>query len=580
MTRRIEPELRYPWRHRVLVGVFGILFAGLAARAAYLTIIDSDFLRAQGDARMMRTEPIMAMRGMIRDRNGAPLAVSTPVVSIWVNPRQMLAAKVDLHALAGQLGLEPVEFSRRIQRNARKGFLYARRHLSPVVAEALLNRDIPGVYGMTEYRRFYPEAEVTAHLLGFTDLDGRGKEGLELALDEQLNGVPGEKRVVKDLKGHRVQDVALLKAARPGREVTLSFDSRVQYAAYRELARGVSEHEADAGVLVSLDVETGEVLAMANLPSYNPNNRSRLTPQALRNRAVTDMFEPGSTMKPFTVAAALESGRYNTRSLFNTNPGTFRVINKTIRDHDNYGVIDLATLITKSSNIASAQIALALPRETLPTLHQRLGFGSKTGSGFPGESAGRLQPSNRWNPVELATMSYGYGLTVTALQLARSYAAIASGGIERPVSFIKVSGPVAGKRVMDETVARSLIPMMENVVTQEGTALKAAVPGYRVAGKTGTAHKAQSGGYARNQYMSLFAGLAPASNPRVVTVVVIDNPRKGGYYGGLAAAPVFARAMSETLRLMNISPDRSAERLAEQHRLPHPATWARPGQEG
>lgn len=580
MTRRPELELRYRWRHRVLVAVFGVLFTGLAARATYLTVIDSDFLRAQGDARMMRTEPIMAMRGMIRDRNGAPLAVSTPVVSIWVNPRQMLAAGVDLQALARQLGLDPVAFSQRIQRNARKGFLYARRHLSPTTAEVVLDRDIPGVYGMTEYRRFYPEAEVTAHLLGFTDLDGRGKEGLELALDEQLNGVPGEKRVVKDLKGHRVQDVALLKAARPGQEVTLSFDSRVQYAAYRELARGVSEHEADAGVLVSLDVATGEVLAMANLPSYNPNNRSRLTPQALRNRAVTDMFEPGSTMKPFTVAAALESGRYSTRSLFDTNPGTFRVINKTIRDHDNYGVIDLATLITKSSNIASAQIALALPRETLPTLHQRLGFGSRTGSGFPGESAGRLQPSNRWNPVELATMSYGYGLTVTALQLARSYAAIASGGIERPVSFTKVSGPVAGKRVMDETVARSLIPMMENVVTQEGTALKAAVPGYRVAGKTGTAHKAQSGGYARNQYMSLFAGLAPASNPRVVTVVVIDNPRKGGYYGGLAAAPVFARAMSETLRLMNIAPDRSAERLAEQHRLPHPATWARPGQEG
>lgn len=573
-------KLRYQGRHHVVTVVLGLLFGGLALRAGYLTVVDSDFLRQQGNARMLRTEPIIAMRGMIRDRNGVPLAVSTPVTSLWMNPRQALAAGIDLDALARAAEVDPVVLRQRVQRNARKGFLYIKRHLSPAAAELVLARDFPGVSGMTEYRRFYPEGEATAHLVGFTDLDDQGKEGLELEFNDQLAGEAGVKRTVKDLKGHRVQDVALIKAARPGHDVVLSFDTRVQYAAYRELARGVAEHSASAGALVSLDVETGEVLAMANLPSYNPNNRSNLTPNALRNRAVTDMFEPGSTMKPFTVAAALESGKYSARSHFNTHPGTYRVLNKLIKDHENYGVIDLATLLTKSSNVASAQIAMSLPRETLPELHRRLGFGASTGSGFPGESAGRLQPPERWNPVEVATMSYGYGITVTALQLARAYAAIASGGIERPVSFRKVEGAVEGRRVLDAAIANSLIPMMETVVTQEGTALRASVPGYRIAGKTGTAHKAQAGGYASDQYMSLFVGMAPASRPRIVTAVIIDNPRKGGYYGGLAAAPVFSRAMSDALRLMNVEPDRSAERLAEQHRLPHPSTWARSGREG
>lgn len=573
-------KLRYQGRHHVVTVVLGLLFGGLALRAGYLTVVDSDFLRQQGNARMLRTEPIIAMRGMIRDRNGVPLAVSTPVTSLWMNPRQALAAGIDLDALARAAEVDPVVLRQRVQRNARKGFLYIKRHLSPAAAELVLARDFPGVSGMTEYRRFYPEGEATAHLVGFTDLDDQGKEGLELEFNDQLAGEAGVKRTVKDLKGHRVQDVALIKAARPGHDVVLSFDTRVQYAAYRELARGVAEHNASAGALVSLDVETGEVLAMANLPSYNPNNRSNLTPNALRNRAVTDMFEPGSTMKPFTVAAALESGKYSARSHFNTHPGTYRVLNKLIKDHENYGVIDLATLLTKSSNVASAQIAMSLPRETLPELHRRLGFGASTGSGFPGESAGRLQPPDRWNPVEVATMSYGYGITVTALQLARAYAAIASGGIERPISFRKVEGAVEGRRVLDAAIANSLIPMMETVVTQEGTALRASVPGYRIAGKTGTAHKAQAGGYASDQYMSLFVGMAPASRPRIVTAVIIDNPRKGGYYGGLAAAPVFSRAMSDALRLMNVEPDRSAERLAEQHRLPHPSTWARSGREG
>ncbi len=561
--------LKYVGRHRFVLFILAILFGGITLRAGYLTVVDSDFLRAQGDARMMRTEPIMAMRGVIRDRNNTPLAVSTPVTTLWLNPRQAIAAKLDVVALAKALKLSASDLQRKIKRHREKSFIYLVRHMAPNDAEEVLAKDFAGVYSMTEYKRFYPEAEATAHMLGFTGTDDHGREGLELAFDKKLAGVEGSKRVMKDLKGHRVQDVALLKPARPGQDVILSFDSRVQYSAYRELARGVAEHNAVAGVLVSLDVDTGEVLAMASVPSFNPNNRSTLDIDAVRNRAVTDMFEPGSTLKPFTLVAALESGKFTTSSHFDTAPGTYRVLNKVVRDHSNYGVIDMQTVLTKSSNVATAQIAMALPRDTLPLLHQHLGFGSTTGSGFPGESAGILQPPNRWNPVEVATMSYGYGVTVTALQLAQAYATIASGGIQRPVSFVKVDGPVEGHRVIPEAIAKSLIPMMETVVTQEGTALRAAVPGYRVAGKTGTAHKAKGGGYSSDQYMSLFVGMAPASNPKIVTAVIIDTPRKGGYYGGLAAAPVFSRSMADALRLMNVEPDRSSERLAGQARLPY-----------
>ncbi len=572
MTNKPKPSLPYQGRHWVVMICIVGVFAVLAARAGYLMVIDQEFLQRQGDARILRTEPIMAMRGVIRDRNGTPLAVSTPVTTLWMNPREALAANVDLDALAKHIAMSPAALKKRVRNNQTKQFIYLQRHMSPAKAAEVLAKRFPGVYDLQEYRRFYPEADATAHIIGFTDLEDNGREGLELALNDVLAGQPGSKRVVKDRLGNRVKDVALLKAARPGQDVHLSIDARVQYAAFRELARGVTEHNASAGVLVSLDVETGEVLAMVNMPAYNPNNRSTLTNNALRNRAVTDMFEPGSTVKTFTVIAALESGKYTSRSLFDTNPGNIRVVNKTIRDHSNYGMMDLATLLSKSSNVASAQIAMALPRNTLPLLHYRLGFGARTNSGFPGESAGILQPPERWNPVEVATMSYGYGMTVTALQMAQAYAIVASGGIRRPVSFLKVDGPVEGERVVDESIARSLIPMLESVISKEGTAMRAAVPGYRVAGKTGTAHKASGGSYARDQYMSTFVGLAPVSAPKVVTVVVIDNPRAGGYYGGVAAAPVFSRVMSETLRLMNIDPDRSAERMAEQIRLPHPST--------
>lgn len=563
-----DRKLTFAWRHVTVLVIMTLCFGGLATRAVYLHVIDQEFLRRQGDARMLREEPIAAHRGILKDRNGLPLAVSTPVVSIWVNPKEALAAKLDVRALAAALDLEASGVARRINASSKREFLYVKRHLSPEAAEAVLASEFPGVYGMTEYRRFYPEGEVTSHLLGFTNLDDTGQEGLELALDEKLRGVPGLKKVLRDQKGRKVKDVALIRPARPGQDVYLSFDARTQYLAYRELATAIEQHGAKAGTAVALDVETGEVLAMVNQPSFNPNNRTRLKPEELRNRAVTDMFEPGSTMKPFTVAVALESGKYSTRSLFNTNPGSYRVYNKLITDHHNYGVIDLGTIITKSSNVGTTQIALSLPPETLPTFFGRFGFGKTTGSGFPGESAGRLQPPERWRPVEIATMSYGYGLTTTALQLAHGYATLASGGIARPVSFTRVDGPVKGERVIAGDIAKKLIPMMESVVTQDGTAMKAAVPGYRIAGKTGTAHKAVGGSYAADEYMSTFVGMAPASRPKVVLAVVVDSPSNGQYFGGLVAAPVFSRIMAETLRMMNIEPDRSAEHLAQQGHLP------------
>jgi cell division protein FtsI (penicillin-binding protein 3) len=562
-----QGTLKFSGRHRLVSFIVLGLFACMAARAAFLQVIDQAFLRKQGDSRMLRTEKIVAHRGILRDRNGQPLAVSTPVTSIWANPKEAINDELDIKKLAAALGLDGAALSASFQKNRQREFFYVKRNLAPEVAAAILAQDFPGVYGMTEYRRYYPEGEVTSQIIGMTNLDDVGQEGLELELNEKLRGEAGSKRVLRDLKGSKIKDVALIKAARPGQDVYLSFDSRVQYLAYRELAQAVEQRGARAGTAVALDVDTGEVLAMVNQPSFNPNNRSDLKPDELRNRAVTDMFEPGSTMKPFTVAAGLESGKYTPRSVIDTRPGTLRVANRIIHDDDSLGIIDLGTVITKSSNVGVAKIALSLPLDTLPRTFSRVGFGAATGSGFPGESRGLLQPPERWRPVEIATMAYGYGVTVTALQLARAYATIASGGIARPVSFLKVDGPVPGTRVFAQSITEQLMPMLESVVTVDGTAVRAAVPGYRVAGKTGTAHKAMNGGYSSDQYMSVFAGMAPASNPKIVLVVVVDSP-KGQYFGGLVSAPIFSRIMAETLRLMNVEPDKSAEHLAQQGVLP------------
>lgn len=574
---KFNDDETYAGRHLLLQVVLALIFVGISARAFYLHIFDRDFLRQQGDARVVRTQTIPAHRGMIMDRNGVPLAVSTPVVSVWVNPKEVYQLAnppqekdpkkqkqpvfLPYEQIASAMGLEPDELRRKIEKNPKKEFMYLKRHLAPDVAKVILDRDFPAIYGLNEYRRYYPHGEATAHVIGFTDLDDKGKEGVELAFEKQLAGVAGAQQIIQDRKGRKIKDVALIRPAKAGQDIYLSFDARIQYIAHRELARAVQEHEADAAYLVAIDVKTGEIIAIVNQPAYNPNNRTKLIPDQLRNRSITDMFEPGSTMKVFTVIAALESGKYTPQSLFNTNPGRYRVYNKTVTDHHNYGVIDLGTLITKSSNIASVQIAESLPKETLPMLHRRFGFGHVTESGFPGESKGILQPPKRWGPVEIATMSYGYGVTVTALQLARAYAIVANHGVLYPTSLTRINTVPQGTSLVSRQIADQLFPMMESVVSSDGTALKAALPGYRVAGKTGTAHKAQAGGYNKNQYMSLFAGFAPVSDPRIAMVVVMDGAKKGGYYGGVVSAPVFSRVMGEALRLMNVPVDKPLEPL-------------------
>lgn len=568
MNRRIAAEpapaapnyrVRYRWVQISLV----LLALAVVGRLLWLHVVDSDFLRAHGEARSVRVEKIAAHRGIIRDRNGEPLAISTPVTSLWVNPSELNEAgnRALWPRIAQATGVSLKEFSARLQKNHQREFMYLSRHMAPVEAEKILAMKLPGVNGMTEYRRYYPESEAMAHLLGFTGLDDEGKEGVELAYDAVLGGEAGSKRVVKDLKGHLVRDVDILTPAHPGQDITLSFDKRAQYLAFRELSAQVTEHQAQAGSAVALDVQTGEVIAMVNLPSYNPNNRAQRTADALRNRALTDVFEPGSTVKPFTVYAGLASGKYQPNSHFDTTPGVLHVGSKLVRDHESLGVIDMTTLLTKSSNVAAAQIALSLPAGDVARVFRQFGLGEKTGSGFPGERSGVVPERARWAAIETATLGFGYGLETTALQLAQAYSVLASGGIKRPVSFLKVNGPVPGVRVADEKLVDAIVPMLETVTTDAGTASRARVPGYRIAGKTGTVHKAMAGGYSPDQYRSLFVGLAPVSNPRIVLAIVIDTPRGGEYYGGLVSAPAFSRIMAELLRIRSVEPDRITDHL-------------------
>jgi len=551
-----SPSLVPRGRLVLVMSALGLAALALVAQAVQLQVNEADFLRKQGDARNLRVEPLSATRGLILDRNGQPLAVSTPVVSIWANPAQLMDARDRWKALAKQAGVDYEDMKDRILRSQSREFLYIRRHLSPEAADAILALGIPGVNGMTEYRRYYPSGEVAAHLVGFTSIDGKGQEGMELAFEKHLGAHQGKRKVVKDLNGRVVEDVEIIEDARPGQDLALSIDLRIQYHAYRELAAAVQQQNASGGSVVVLDVDTGEVLAMANQPSYNPNNREGTKTSWLRNRAVTDMMEPGSTMKTFTVAAALESGLYRPETLIETSPGTIRVGDKVISDHEDYGLIDVTTVLTKSSNVATTKMAFAMQAGQLLSMFRRVGLGEPTHAGFPGESGGRIPNRPKWRPIELATISYGYGVSVTALQLAQGYATLASGGIFRPVTLLRREGSAAaGERVMDEKIAHTVVHMLESVTTDAGTGTRARINGYRVAGKTGTVHKLAGGTYAEREYLSLFAGVAPASNPRVVTVVVIDNPGNGAYYGGLVAAPVFSAVTAGALRTLNVSPD-------------------------
>ena len=513
-----------------------------------------EFLQDQGQARTLRTESISAYRGVITDRNGEPLAVSTPVKTIWANPQLLKVAPERLPALAKALGLEAAQLQEKISRYRDKEFVYLKRHLPPHQADKVLALKAPGVYAQEEYRRFYPAAEVAAHIVGFTDIDDRGQEGMELAYNDWLTGTPGAKQVLKDLKGQVVKEVQLVRAAEAGRDLRLSIDLRLQYLAYRELKAAVREQNAKAGSVVVLDTQSGEILAMANQPAYNPNDRSRIQSAALRNRAITDQFEPGSTMKPITVMAALESGRYRPSTLIDTNPGYVRVGKKTLLDPVNYGVMDVTKVLTKSSQVGISKLALDLAPETIRDMYFRLGLGQDTGSGFPGESVGVLPNHRRWHPIVHANFAFGYGMSLTALQLAQAYSVIANEGIKRPISLLKVDARPEGESVVDSLHTRDLVAMLKTVVEKGGTATRAQVPDYPVAGKTGTVHKVSGNGYADESYRSLFAGMAPADQPRLVAVVVIDEPSRGKYFGGEVAAPVFAKVVGGALRLMQVPP--------------------------
>lgn len=553
------------WRH-YFVMLCGLgLFAVLLLRLLQLQILETDFLQHESNKRTVRDHSLSAYRGMIVDRNNEPLAVSTPVKSVWLNPKQVLQDKSDVSELAALLNVSVTSLINKIKKNKHKEFIYLRRHMNPGQANKINKLNIAGVGLKQEFKRFYPAAEVTSHVVGFTNIDEAGIEGVELAFDQWLQGQPGKGRVIKDRLGRLVKDLGVVEPAQAGNELTLSLDLRLQYQAYRELKASVQQHGAKAGSLIMLDTETGEILALVNQPAFNPNNRSELKATAVRNRTITDMFEPGSTVKPFTVAAALLSGNVNKQSMVDTHPGYLRLDNKTIRDHRNYGKLDITEILTRSSNVGVSKLALQMGGENLWHFYRQLGLGEPVGLGLQGENGGKVAVgNNRWGPLETATLSYGYGLAVTPLQLAQAYQVLANDGIKQPLTLLRRQpGELTqGKQVLPKAIANDVVKMLQTVVGPKGTARRARVDGYLVAGKTGTVHKVGSEGYKDESYLSLFAGIAPADDPKVVTIVVIDEPSGREYYGGEVAAPIYSRVMQSSLRLMNVLPSQSIENVA------------------
>jgi len=555
--RKDRGEFHRRFRRRMLLAgvLFAVLGASLGARAVNLQFVDQAFFARQGDARQVRRVQIAAHRGSITDRRGEPLAVSSPVDSVWANPGELLASPEDIPRLAAAIGRDADWLARTVKAQSDREFLYLRRHLPPNEARAVQQLGIPGVYLQREYRRFYPAGEVMGHVLGFTNIDDAGQEGLELAYDHWLAGKHGEKRVRRDRLGNTIEDVESVREPRPGRDLRLSIDLRIQYLAYRELKRAVQAHRAQSGSMVILDLRSGEVLAMVNQPSFNPNDRSQLSAERYRNRATNDIFEPGSSIKPLIVAAALDSGRFDADSTIDTGPGWMTVGTKTIEDKSNLGEIDLSTLLVRSSNVGASMMALALDAEQLWQGLRRFGLGEVSATGFPGESAGVLMEPDLWRPIGQATLAYGYGLSVTPLQLAHAYAILGAGGRAAPVSLLALDEPPPRRPAIDPDIAKTVMAMMEPVASPRGTAPKAAIPGYRVAGKTGTARKFMAGGYHEDRYLSVFAGVAPASSPRLAAVVLIDEPSAGVFYGGEVAGPVFSRVIGDAMRILGIPPD-------------------------
>ena len=546
------------WRFYLVLAVLCSLLALLVGRILSLQVLDTErgreFLQNQGERRSVRTAEIPAYRGVITDRRGEPLAVSTPVVSIWADPR-LLTTSERLPELAQVMGMDLATLQQKLDSYQGKRFMYLQRHRIPSDARAILEKRIRGVYGEREYRRFYPAGEVAAQLVGFTNVDGKGIAGLELAYDQWLRGAPGKKKYIKDLHGEVVRDIGVVEPPRPGKDLKLSIDLRLQYLQHRELRRAVTASGAVSGSIVTLDARTGEILAMVNYPVYNPNSRKGLKPAHMRNRAMTDVYEPGSTMKALTLVAALESGRYTPDTVIDTSPGRIRVGRKVYPDPRNYGEITLTRVIQKSSQVGVTKIALDLGHEPIWEVFNRFGIGQPPGTGFPGESMGMLPNRPRWHATEKVSLAFGYGITASPLQLASAYAIFANPGLRQPVSLVALEGELPrGDPVVSPEIAGQVMQVLHAVTGEHGTARKARVPGYPVGGKTGTVHKVGPQGYIDDQYIALFAGVAPSDDPRIVTVVVINEPQGEAYGGGAAAAPVFSRVTAGALRLLNVPP--------------------------
>lgn len=557
-SRRVSRQERQPdfdRRRQFVQGFLAFVFLILGGGALYRHVLESDFLGREGRLRYLRAVEIPAYRGMITDRHGEPLAVSTPVDSVWVNPRKLSLDMATLRPLAHALEMDAKQLLSMLEKRSGRGFVYVQRRVNPDISKQVADLNLEAVGMQREYRRYYPAGEVTAHLIGFTNIEDIGQEGLELGYDEWLRGVPGRKLVLQDGREHVVKDVESVQEPKPGKDLNLSIDRRIQFLAYRELKAAVQENKARGGSVVVLDAQTGEILAMVNQPSYNPNGHRDTGGGRTRNRAMTDLFEPGSTAKTFTVAAALEYKRIRPDSIIHTAPGTLFIGSNRVVDHHPLGSIDVATVLSKSSNVGATKIALEMSPVEMWQVFSRIGFGRSTESGYPGEASGVLPAHKEWSRFEQATISFGYGFSLTALQLAQAYSVIANDGIKKPLTLLRRTEPPEGERVLSAQTARAVRAMEEGVVSRQGTAQSAAVVGYRVSGKTGTARKSVAGGYSHKKYQALFAGMVPATAPRLVAVVMIDEPGAGEYYGGKVAAPVFSKIMTDALRLLNVPPD-------------------------
>lgn len=552
---RAKPETPGAWRRHAALGLMAAFATAVFGRAFFLQVVDKDFLNREGDRRHIRTVSLPGHRGAVRDRNGEPLALSAPVDSIWVLPSELLGAPEYLAAMANLLNLRPRELEKYLRERDDKQFVYLKRQIDPDEAARFVALKAPGVFAQREYRRFYPAAEVAAHVVGFTNTDGIGQEGIEVTRDASLRGTPGSRRVIRDRAGHVVEDTDDIKEAKPGDNVDLTIDLRLQYLAYRELKSAVAENHAKGGLIVVADAVTGDILAVASQPGYNPNRPDDREAAALRNRAVNDSFEPGSTIKPLLVAQALDTRVITPSYHIDTTPGTFKVGSLTVRDVHPVGDVDIAKLLAKSSNVGAAHIGLLMGPEAVWNGYQRFGLGEPVGSGLPGEAPTVLRPASEWGQIATATASYGYGLTVNALQLVRAYCAIANDGLMPAMSIFKRDTPIPPQRTVSAQTAQTLRRMLEGVVEPGGTATAAAIPGYRVAGKTGTVKKNANGGYLEGSHQSVFIGMMPAEHPRLVGLVMIDEPGNGDYYGGLVSGPVFSRVIGGAARLLQIEPD-------------------------